>query len=676
MTGQGSGDKSSRRVQLRWAVAGLAALAMAALVPMLSAEPDSRVEGPGEASGIAAGTASGMVASRTTDTGSRYRPTTVDANGVTCSHGYAVFGKLKYAHDFKHFDYVKPDAPKGGTYRFASEQSSFDTMSQYSLLGVFPLSLIYFHDTLMRQSSDEPYSRYGLIAERVCYAKDLSWFEFELDPRARWNDGVPITVDDVLFTIEKAKTTIGIIQRRIDQAVERAERTGARKVKIYLKQKNNPTLPTVITDLAVLPRHHYSKHDLIAPSLAPPISTGPYRFGRVSAGRWFEMLRNKDYWAADLPVNKGRYNFDVIRHDFFRDQLVAGEQFLAGQEDARAENSASKWESEEGLPGFRSGELKRVQIRYMQPAWYYGIVLNTRRPILANRAVRQALFLCYDFEWVNRVLLGGRHGRLTSAFPNGDFEAPELPTPGELKLLEPFRAELPPELFTQKLSLPVSGTWANRRANLLKAAQILRDAGFKMADGRLIDPQTGNAVKLQLVTYSVLLDRQVSLFIENARQLGIEIDFRSMDSAQMRVAMRGYEYDILFPPRQLATSITPGVGLLQMWSSEAADTPQQLNYPGAKSPALDAMVDAVIKAKDRESVVSAMRAIDRIVQWNYYAIPVQHGYPAPVGYMPVTYWDRFGRPAQEPTYNFNVQLLDTWWVDKAKQARLKHWRGE
>ncbi len=273
---------------------------------------------------------------------SPYKPTTVDANGVTCSYGYAVFGGLKYGPDFKHFDYVNPDAPKGGTYRYAMEQSSFDTLSQYSLLGVFPLSLIYFHDTLMRQSSDEPASRYGLIADRVCYAKDLSWFEFHLNPRGALERRRAHHRRRRALHDHEGQTTIGIIQRRIDQAVDHAARTGPQTVKIYLKQKNNPTLPTVVTDLAVLPKHYYEKHDLTATTLEPPVNTGPYRFGRVSQGRWMEFVRNKDYWAKDLPVNKGKFNFDVIHHDFYRDQLVANEAFLAGHEDAKAESSAQQ----------------------------------------------------------------------------------------------------------------------------------------------------------------------------------------------------------------------------------------------------------------------------------------------------------------------------------------------
>jgi microcin C transport system substrate-binding protein len=310
----------------------------------------------------------------------------------------------------------------------------------------------------------------------------------------------------------------------------------------------------------------------------------------------------------------------------------------------------------------------------MQPAWFLGVMLNARRAPLDNRWLRQALILCYDFEWVNRVLLGNRHGRLTSIFPNGDFEAHGLPTPGELKLLEPYRADLPPELFTKPLSLPLGGNWTNRRANLLRAAQLLREAGFKTVNGRLIDPRTAKPVVLRLLAYSALIDRQLSLFVENAHRLGIDIRFRNVDTALMRSMMRTYDYDILAPPRQLATSSTPGVGIIQMWSSKAADTPQQLNFPGAKNPAIDAMVMAVVKAKDRDSVVVAMRALDRAVQWGYYVIPMQHLYPTALGYLPVTYWDRFGRPSREPTYNFNVMTLDTWWVDKNREAKLQHRR--
>ncbi|HEY1126113.1 MAG TPA: extracellular solute-binding protein [Sphingobium sp.] len=667
MAGQRSDHARSRRSGLlRSALAGLAAIG---LLATLGRTADRPAGVPVAKSPIIS------TPKRAIDDGvSPYTPTTVDANGVTCSYGYAVWGKLKYGPDFKHFDYVNPAAPKGGTYRYAMEQASFDTVSQFSLLGVFPLSLLYFHDTLMRQSSDEPASYYGLIADRVCFAKDLSWFEFHINPKARWNDGAHLTADDVMFTIQKAKTTIGVIQRRIDQAVDHFARTGPRTVKVYLTQKNNPILPTVLTGMQILPKHYYEKHDLLATTLEPPVNSGPYQFGRISPGRWIEFVRNRTYWAADLPVNKGRFNFDVIRQDFYRDQLVANEAFLAGNEDAKAESNASNWVSENRLPPFRAGEIKRTQVRYMQPAWFLGVMLNARRAPLDNRRLRQALLLCYDFEWVNRVLLGNRHGRLTSIFPNGDFEAHGLPTPGELKLLEPYRADLPPELFTQPLSLPKGGNWTNRRANLLKAARLLREGGFKTAGGRLTDPKTGKPVVLRLLAYSALIDRQLSLFIENARRLGIEIRFRNVDTAQMRSMMRTYDYDILAPARQLATSSTPGVGIIQMWSSKAADTPQQLNFPGAKHPAIDAMVMAVVNAKDRDSVVNAMRALDRAVQWGYYVIPMQHLYPAPLGYLPVSYWDRFGRPAKEPTYNFNVMTLDTWWVDKTREARLRHRR--
>jgi microcin C transport system substrate-binding protein len=601
-----------------------------------------------------------------------FEPTRIDRNGVTCSYGYAVFGPLKYGPDFRHFDYVNPDAPKGGTFRYAMAQTSFDTMSQFSLLGVFPLSLMYFHDTLMKPAQDEPSTRYGHIADRVCWPKDKSWFEFHLNPRARWNDGTPLTVEDVLFTIHISKTTIGVTQRRIDAAVDRAERTGPQSVRVHMAQKDNPTLPTVVTDMQVLPRHYYRNRDLQAATLEPPVNSGPYDWGTVSPGRWFEVRRKKDYWARDLPVNKGRYNFDVIRHDFYRDALVANEAFLSGQQDAKLENSATRFDVEERLPAFRAGEIKRSLIRYTQPAFYNGIVMNSRRPVLADRTVRQALTLAYDFEWVNRTLLGARHGRITSYFPNSEFEARGMPSKAEVALLAPFRKQLPPEVFTRPTSLPVGGDWRRRRANLLKASRLLDAAGYRLRGGQRIDPRTGRPIAFELLAYSALVDRQTALFIENARRIGIAIRFRTADSALLRHLLQNYQFDLLAGQPTLATYTTPSVGLIQMWSSQAADQPRQLNYPGAKNPAIDAMIDRVVNAKQRATVVNAMRALDRILQWNFYAIPIQHMYPAPLGYQPISYWDRFGRPAREPTVNFTIMTLDSWWVDKARESRLRH----
>jgi microcin C transport system substrate-binding protein len=687
--------RAKRRWRVRMTAAALSALGLLGLMPMLSAMADEptqvpdRPAAPGaSAKGADAGDPPAPARFVLPPRGSippseawtytsrdrwpYYEPTRVDANGVTCSYGYAVFGALKYPYDFKHFDYVNPNAPKGGSYRYAMSQASFDTMSQYSLLGVFPLSLLYFHDTLMKPGNDEPSSRYGNIVDRICWPRDLAWIDLHVNPKARWNDGTPLTVDDVLYTFHLAQTTIGVMQRRMTAGIAGAERTGPESARFYFTQKHNPTLMTLVTDMQVLPKHYYLKHELTESSLEPPVNSGPYLWGRVSPGRWFEVVRNKDYWAKDLPVNKGRFNFDTIRHDFYRDALVANEAFLAGQEDAKLENSSTRFEVEEKLPAFRAGEIKRSLIRYDQPAFYNGIIMNSRRPILSNRKVRQALTYAYDWEWVKRVLFGGRPGRINSYFPNSEFEAHGMPSKAELALLEPFRKDLPPELFTRPVSLPVGGTWERRRDNLLKASRLLDEAGYPLRDGRRIDPRSGRPIQFELLAYSALVDRQTALFIENAKRLGIAINFRTADSALLRHLMRNYEFDLLAGLPTLATSITPGVGLIQMWSSGAAEAPRQLNYPGARNRAIDDLVFKVVNADKRETVVNAMRALDRILQWNYYAIPAQHMYPAPVGYQPITYWDRFGRPPEEPTVNFPIMTLDSWWVDKAKEAKLKH----
>ncbi len=589
---------------------------------------------------------------------------------VITSYGYAAFGTLKYPADFKYVDYVNPNAPKGGTYRYAQTGLNFDSLNLMTLLGSPPLGMVYIYDSLMRRALDEPASRYPLVAKSVSYPRDLSWMEFHLDPRARWHDGTPITVEDVVFTIEASKGLVVPGLKRVAAAVARLEKTGPRSLRVYFTQKNNPTLPTVLMDMWLLPKHYYQTHDLMAASLDRPLASGPYKVGRFSQGRWIEYERVENYWGRDLPINKGRYNFDIVRHDYFRDATIAYEAFLAGNSDMRFETGATRWDSEAKLPAFRAGLLKRASIKYGSASYYLGLVMNTRRPFLADREVRKALMLAYDFEWTRRVLLNGHHDRLNSFFSNSEFAATGLPEPGERKLLEKVRAQVPPELFTTPPSLPVGGTWADRRANLVKAAQILRQAGYRVVDGQLRDKRTGKPIILQLAAYSPLLDRQVSLFIENAKRLGIGVAFRAYDSAQFRHLTRNYDYDLMANVPLFPTAETPSIGISLMWGSKAADMPQQLNYPGVKNPAADAMLDAMITAKDRATVVYAMRALDRILQWNYYAIPFQHQYPAPLGEMPITYWDRFGRLEKQPLYMFPYQTLDTWWIDPAKDARF------
>lgn len=591
--------------------------------------------------------------------------------GITTSYGYAAVGQLKYPADFRHLDYTNPDAPKGGIYRYA-QSGSFDSLNLFALLGSPPFALLWVYDTLMQRSMDEPASFYPLIARTISYPDDLAWVEFQLDPRARWHDGKPITPEDVLFTVETFRASVSPAYRRIAAAITRAEKIGSHGVRMHFAQKGNPTLPTVAAQMVVLPRHILKGRDLSKATLERPLGSGPYRIGQFSAGRWLELERVRDYWARDLPINKGRWNFDIIRHDFYRDVGVLNEVFFAGQADLRFEGSAARWESQNRMPAFRDRNIVRDMIPYENGAFYAGLMLNSRHPVLADRRVRKALMLAYDYEWVKRVLLAGHHGRLNSFFANTEFAAEGLPGTDELALLAPYRDELPAELFTRPPELPTAGTWGSRRANLLRAAALLRAAGYRIEKGVLIDPRTGQPVRLGLTAYSALVDRQVALFIENVRQLGIAVEFRSFDSSQFRHKVRNFDFDMMVNVPSFPPLVTPGLEMAQYWSSKAADTPRSLNYAGVRSPAVDALVLAIGTATDRGKVVAAMRALDRVLLWNYYAIPFQHTYPAPMGQVPITYWDRFGRPAKEPTYNYPFLTMEHWWVDKAKEAKLRH----
>ena len=589
--------------------------------------------------------------------------------GVTTSYGYAVFGELKYGPGFEHFDYVNPDAPKGGAYRSA-ELNTFDSLNQVPLIGIFPTSVMLLSDTLMRQSRDEPAGYYCLICKTVSWPADKSWAEFELDPRAKFQDGHPITVDDVLFSLELGKGLALPAFVRPAQTIARAERTGTNKVKFHFTMKDNPTLLTVIGLMPVLPRHWYAGRDPFKPSLDIPVLAGPYKIDSVNPGRTIVWRRDADYWAKDHPLNKGRFNFDTVRIDFYRDQQMMNEAFRVGLIDLRLDRSATELRAERNLAAVRGGEIKRIEIPYENAAFYNAVTFNARRPFLSDERVRKALLLAYDYEWVKDTILAGDYGRTISNFVNSDFEASGLPSRDELEILDRHRDTLPPELFTQAPWVPTGGDRKKMRANLLEARDLLRAAGYRVADVRLVDPRTRRPVSLDLVAYSPLLLNQMSLFIRNARKLGIEIRFRAVDAAQMRHLQRTYNYDLVYYRTVFAPLPTPSAGMAQIWTSQSAETPGQLNYPGASDPALDDAIATMIAATDRATVVGAMRAVDRVARWRYYSIPLAHAYPTPVGTLPISYWDKFGRPGKEPTWQFAYYSADTWWYDPARAARL------
>jgi len=592
--------------------------------------------------------------------------------GVTTSYGYAVFGDLKYGPNFTHLAYTNPDAPKGGLYRYAGGQR-FDSLNQFTVLGIFPYVIEYLYDPLMERSQDEPVSYYGVVAKTITYPRDLSWVEFELRPEARWHDGKPITVEDVLFTLKAFDNDL--LRPQVNAAakvVKRAYQTGPHRVRMELTQKNNPTLPAVVASMKVLPKHYYEGRDLSQPTLERPVTGGPYKIGRVEPGRMFEFVRDENYWAADLPLRKGRFNFDRIQHLFYRDPRQSYEDFYLGRTHMRQEFSAVRWAAENRMAAYESGDIVRDDIPYKNSAFYNSIVMNTRTPFLSDRRVRKAVQLAYDFEFLRDIMLHGWHGRTESYFSNTEFEATGLPSSGELAVLEPYRGSLPPEVFDAVPSVPKGGSRENQRENLKLARDLLAEAGYHIRDMKLIDPKTGQPVVLDFVTYSPLFVRQVGLFIQNMKRLGIEVNFRAYDTSQYRIRAGNYDFDLTYGVPVFGPREAPGVELLTSWSSKSADIPNQLNLARIRSPAIDHALEVILQAQDHQTVVDAMRAIDRIARANYYSIPLQHHYPAPVGEKPIAYWDRFGRPETDLTYIYPLMMLDHWWWDPKKEAQLSH----
>ncbi len=592
---------------------------------------------------------------------------------VTTSHGYAVFGELKYGPVFTHLEYTNPQAPKGGFYRYAGGSNRFDSLNQFALTGTFPYLIENLYDPLMDRPQDEPVSYYGVIAKTISYPEDLSWVEFELRPEARWHDGQPITVEDVLFTLEALDDPLIRPQTNMGaRAVAKAYQTGPHRVRMELKQKDNPTLPGAVASMKVLPKHYYEGRDLTKPSLERPVTSGPYKIGRVEPGRLFEFVRDKDYWGANLPMRKGRFNWDSIQHLFYRDPRQSYEDFYIGRTHMTQDFTAVRWEAEASMPAFAAGDIQRDNLPYKNSAFYNSIVMNTRTPFLSDRRVRKAVQLAYDYEFMLENILHGHHGRITSYFDNTEFKASGSPSPGELEFLEPYRAGLPPEAFAAPPKLPEAGTRAKLRSNLIQARDLLAEAGYRIEDMKLIDPQTGEPVVLDFVTFSPLAIRWTNLFIQNMERLGIEVNFRHYEPAQYRILTGTYQFDLTYGTAVFGPSEAPSTELLTSWSSEAADLPNQLNLAGIREPAIDNALDAILQAENRQTVVDAMRAIDRIARANYYSIPIHHHYPAPVGMKPVAYWDRFGRPEKDLTYIYPLMMLDHWWWDPEKEAQLSH----
>jgi microcin C transport system substrate-binding protein len=575
-------------------------------------------------------------------------------------HGLALHGDLKYGPTFEHFDYVNKDAPKGGTVRLAAI-GTFDNLNPFILRGVSPAGIGNVFDTLVVSSADEAFSVYGLIAETVEVPPDHSWVEFTLRAEARFHDGSPITVEDVIFSLETLKTRGHPFYRSYYANVERAERTGERKVRFSFSGEENRELPLTVGQMPVLSRAYWSGREFDRTTLEPPLGSGPYRIEALDPGRAITYKRVEDYWAQDLPVNRGRFNYDRIRYDYYRDGTVALEAFKAGQYDFRQENVARDWATGYEGPALRTGLIRKEEIRHEQPTGMQGFVFNTRRPVFQDRRVREAIIHAFDFEWTNRNLFNGAYTRTTSYFSNSELASQGLPGAEELAILERYRGRIPDEVFTREYRPPVTNGSGDVRAGLRRAFALLEEAGWIVdARGRQVHAETGEPMAFEILLVNPTFERIALPFARNLHRLGIAARVRTVDTTQYQNRLDNFEFDLTV--NVFGQSLSPGNEQRDYWSSAKADVPGSQNLAGVRDPVVDELIELVISAGDRENLIHRTRALDRVLLWGHYVVPNWH-----VRSFRVAYWDKFGRPEVSPRYALG---FETWWVDRDSEIRL------
>ncbi len=580
------------------------------------------------------------------------------------AHGLAMHGDLKYGPDFKHFDYVNPNAPKGGNIRLGAI-GGFDSLNPFIIKGNSAGGASFVYDTLLTSSADEAFSEYGLLAKTVRTPKDRSWVEFTLRDEARWHDGQPITADDVIFSFETLVSKGAPFYRFYYSSVAKAVKLGPKTVRFEFKPGENRELPLILGQLTVLPKHYWATREFDATTLEPPLGSGPYRVKSVDANRSIVLERVKDYWGKDLAVNVGQDNFETIEFEYYRDAQVSIEAFTGGRFDYRQENSSKAWATAYDVPAVKNGLIKLQKFDHNRPAGMQGFAFNLRRDMFKDPMVRQALGYAFDFEWSNKNLFYGQYTRTRSFFENSELAATGLPSKAELALLEPYRDKLPAEVFTKEYMPPSSDGSGNIRGNLRIASKLLSDAGWVIKDGVRVNEKTGQKLEFEILLSSPLFERVVLPFAKNLEKLGVIVHARTVETAQYRRRTDTFDYDMIVS--NWGQSMSPGNEQRDFWGSAAADQQGSRNSVGIKSPVIDALIEKLIAAPDRVALVTACHALDRVLQWQHFVIP--HFF---AGYDRIAYWDKFGQPKVTPAQG--SQFL-TWWVDPAREKALLAKKG-
>lgn len=578
-------------------------------------------------------------------------------------HGLAMHGETKYGPDFKHFDYVNPNAPKGGDVKLATT-GSFDSFNGFIIKGEAAAGIGGIYDTLLVSSADEAFTEYGLLAETVETPQDRSWVQFVLRKEARWHDGKPITADDVIWTfntlIEKGQP----FYRFYYGSIERAEKIDERTVKFTFKPGENRELPLIMGQIAVLPKHYWQDRDFSKTTLKPPLGSGAYKIDSFEPGRFVKYKRVANYWGRNLPVNVGKDNFDTMRYDYYRDATVQVEAFKAGEFDYRSENASKSWATAYDFPALDKGLVIKEEIKHNRGSGMQGYIYNTRRVLFSDPKVRQALAYAFDFEWSNRNLFYSQYKRTRSYFDNSELTAKGLPGADELAILTPYRGRIPDEVFTAEYNPPRTKGDGRIRTNLKAGDALLKEAGWIIKDKKRVHSETGQVLEFEIMLVSPTLERVTLPMIKNLERLGVKARVRTVDTAQYLRRLETFDFDVI--TFVFGQSLSPGNEQRGYWGGEAAGQNGSRNFIGIKDPVIDELVEKLIAAPDRKSLIAHTRALDRVLQWGHYVIPHWH-----LDYDRLVFWNKFQRPETTPLRG--VQF-STWWVntqsaDKTEQAQ-------
>lgn len=567
-------------------------------------------------------------------------------------HALAMHGAPKYAADFKHLDYANPDAPQGGTLHQAVI-GHFDTLNNHIIQGRAAMGLTLTQDSLMARVWDEPFTLYGLVAETIQIPEDRSYIIFNLSPKARFHDGRPMTPDDVIFSYESYRKYGHPVRRRVYGMVEKVTKLDEDSIRFDFGDGHDAETALILALMPVLPKHYWmsESRDISKTTLTPPLGSGPYKITHADPGRSITYKKVPDYWARDLPVNAGHYNFDTVIHSYYRDDDIAFEAFKSGNYNLRRESDIGKWTTGYNFPAVQDGRILARAIPHERPERVRSLVFNTRRPVFADHRVRQALSLMFDFDWLNKNLFYGAFKRIDSFFPNSELAARNLPEGAELAALREYKDDLPPELFTNPYT---TNDDRDRRSNMRKALKLLDEAGWHVIDQKLLRKEDGAPFSFEILLQTQEEKKIALAFAQSLERLGITANLRQVESAQYQGRLESFDYDMVF--FTWFNSLSPGNEQVNYWGSAAADMNGSRNYPGVKNPAIDALAKSIAQAPDREALVVQTRALDRALLWGYYTIPLYY-----LGKDLMAHDAHLSSSPNVPTYG---TVIETWWFDE------------